>query len=61
MISCTFAAGQKLAVRVYPEKPTNPLGEPIFVLVELTNASFRTVQFVDDAPCAQYLQTCCPS
>jgi hypothetical protein len=49
---CTLAAPQELAARFYPDKPTNPLGEAVFVLVELTNTSPRTVQF-DDGPCAQ--------
>jgi HEAT repeats len=50
--SCTLAKAQELAARFHPEKPTNPLGEAVFVVVELTNISSRTVQF-DDGPCAQ--------
>jgi hypothetical protein len=50
--SCTLAKPQELAARFHPEKPTNPLGEAVFVVVELTNISFRTVRF-DDGPCAQ--------
>src|ERR1022692_2189408 len=41
---CTLAAPQELAARLYPDKPTNPLGEAVFALVELTNTSPRTAQ-----------------
>src|ERR1700720_3532311 len=50
--SFTLAKAQALAARFHPEKPANPLGEAVFVVVELTNISSRTVQF-DDGPCAQ--------
>lgn len=43
--SCTLGEAQELAARYYPEKAANPLGEAVFVLVELTNISSRTVQF----------------
>ena len=50
--SCTLAKAQELAAWFHPEKSTNPLGEAVFVVVEFTNISSRTVQF-DDGPCAQ--------
>jgi hypothetical protein len=50
--SCTLAEAQALAARYHPEKASSPLGEAVFVLVELTNISSSTVQF-DDGPCAQ--------
>jgi len=53
LISSVLAEGQELAVRVHPEKPTSPLGEAVFVLVELTNISPSVVEFTDDGECAQ--------
>ena len=53
LISSVLAEGQELAVRVHPEKPTSPLGEAVFVLVELTNISPSIVEFADDGECAQ--------
>jgi hypothetical protein len=50
--SCTVARTQQIAVWFHPEKSATPLGEAVFVLVELTNVSSRTVQF-DDGACAQ--------
>lgn len=60
IVGCTLAEGQQLAVRVHTEKQTNPLGEPVFVLVELTNISSRTVQFADDGACAQSFKAVFP-
>ena len=53
VVSSVLAQGQKLAVRVHPEKPTSPLGEAVFVVVELTNDSSSIVEFADDGECAQ--------
>jgi hypothetical protein len=50
--SSTLADAQELAARYHAEKAINPLGEAVFVVVELANISSRTVQF-DDGPCAQ--------
>jgi len=60
MVGCAVAEGQQIAVRVRTEKLTNPLGEPVFVLVELTNISSRTVQFADDGTCAQSFKAVFP-
>ncbi len=60
MFGCAVAEAQQIAVRVRTEKLTNPLGEPVFVLVELTNISSRTVQFADDGTCAQSFKAVFP-
>ena len=53
LVSPVLAEGQELAVRVHPEKPTSALGEPVFVVVEVTNISSRMVEFADDGVCGQ--------
>ena len=53
LVSPVLARGQELAVRVHTEKPTSALGEPVFVVVEMTNISARMVEFADDGQCAQ--------
>jgi hypothetical protein len=53
LVSAVSTEGQELAVRVQPEKPTSALGEPVFVVVEMTNISSRMVEFADDGECAQ--------
>ena len=53
LVSPVLAEGQELAVRVRTEKPTSALGEPVFVVVEMTNISSRMVEFADDGECAQ--------
>lgn len=53
LVSPVLAEGQLLAVRAHTEKPTSALGEPVFLLVEITNVSSRMVEFADDGQCAQ--------
>jgi PBS lyase HEAT-like repeat len=57
--SCTVGVGQELAARYYSEKAANPLGEAVFLLVELTNISSRTVEF-DDGFCPQWFKPVVP-
>ena len=52
LVSPVLAEGQQLAVRVHAENPTSVLGEPVFLVVEITNVSSRMVEF-DDGKCAQ--------
>ena len=60
LVSPVLAEGQELAVRVHPEKPTSARGEPVFVVVEMTNISSRMVEFADDGECAQSLRMTVP-
>jgi hypothetical protein len=57
--SCAPARTQTLAMQVHPEKSTSVLGEPIFLLVELTNFGSQSLQF-DDGPCTQSIEPVIP-
>lgn len=56
---CTPARTQTLAMRVHPEKATSVLGEPIVLLVELSNFGSQAQQF-DDGPCMQSFEPIVP-